>query len=339
MRGHSSSSEDLIPLIPVLSCGIREGPASVFYTEAMRAWAGLEVWTRLRTCGPPAWLPPDMRMQASLLVEAARDAWCRVWLGACCRIPPPVSFDAAQDLGDWCRLQRRGLMLVPELREPFCSLAGRLISDETVLTAALPLFGSESLRGWPELVMRLEFNARVDPFFLPSESSQVCSDLVRDAWRLLRLLPGRCQPVMPPLPVNADGAAAALDQVVLWCDLQGPQGPLGDGEQRGHDRGGSGRWGALCGGQASDEPCSQRGTPDKGADFVQRALAVIFSHREWPQARYWAELGVSRATWFRQVKRNPLLKAALEARKGSPADLPRGYKDSEGNFDAFSDAR
>ena len=67
-------------------------------------------------------------------------------------------------------------------------------------------------------------------------------------------------------------------------------------------------------------------------------LAAVLAHPDWTAGQYADALHVSRATWYRRLEEYPILRAAWDSRLGSPTELPRGYKDADGNLDAWDDA-
>jgi hypothetical protein len=63
----------------------------------------------------------------------------------------------------------------------------------------------------------------------------------------------------------------------------------------------------------------------------QRALALLLTNPGWPAGRLAKELGCSRATLYR----SKIIKTALQSRRGSKRNLPCGFKDRGGRFDAW----
>lgn len=72
---------------------------------------------------------------------------------------------------------------------------------------------------------------------------------------------------------------------------------------------------------------------DKATELslVHKALAVIAANPGWTVSRVAREVGCSRGHLYRL----PIIKTALRARRGSKKALPRGFKDREGNLEAW----
>jgi hypothetical protein len=72
--------------------------------------------------------------------------------------------------------------------------------------------------------------------------------------------------------------------------------------------------------------------------FVSQALALIIEHPEWKRSQFYSALGISKATWFRLLQHKPILRTALDAQRANRTGrLPCGYKDREGNMDAWDE--
>jgi hypothetical protein len=70
---------------------------------------------------------------------------------------------------------------------------------------------------------------------------------------------------------------------------------------------------------------------------AQRALAVILANPGWSKGQIAKGIGISRSTLDRWENEEPVIKAALESRLGNRQDAPRGFKDKEGNLEAWDD--
>jgi len=312
---------DVGTLIPNIPRSVQTGPPDQFYAAAMRALSGLRAWTALLFDGSlgPDWVPDALQCQAFRLKLAARAAWVRGWLGQCfCR--PDTACTSRADLLAWCRFQRTALMLVPGLQQPFCSSDGRPVADGELLCLALPLLSPETPPAgeWVEAVRKLHWDDDLNLACPYRGASDAYSPVVRAAWDRLRCLPGTGKPVMPSLPTDADGAAAALNQIVLWCGGQRESQESSPGE-----------------GEPPPHPPHEQ-APDE--DFVCKATTVILTSKDWTAQQCADWFGISRATWFRRLKEYPALQALWSARKVVTTSPPRGYKDADGNLEGWDDA-
>src|SRR5262249_14153666 len=64
---------------------------------------------------------------------------------------------------------------------------------------------------------------------------------------------------------------------------------------------------------------------DANADWLHRALLLVATHPDWSTQQYAGALRISRATFYRRAKSEPVLWAALQARKAALSNLPAGH--------------
>lgn len=81
---------------------------------------------------------------------------------------------------------------------------------------------------------------------------------------------------------------------------------------------------AVKGGDSASD-----GAPELSAE--ERALALLVRHPEWTQTKMAEAVGVSRQTLYRFSQ----YQTAREALESGRTDIPRGFKDADGNLEAW----